>query len=219
MRLNEIEIKTADIQPVKNFYANILELPTTQVNNKSIRIKIGTSYLKFIEDVKNPSPAYHLAFNIPKNKLQEAINWSINKVRFVKKEKEVFITNFENWNANSVYFYDVDGNILEFIARHDLDNAATEQFNSSQILNISEFGIVKDRPDVYGKYLIDTYGLHLFEKNHNSEMFTAIGNDNGLLIIVKTNRNWYPTETPSKASWATIKLTNSGIETIVKTTA
>ncbi|CAM1361087.1 Glyoxalase [Tenacibaculum litoreum] len=219
MTLNEIELKTIDIKPIKDFYANVLELPTMQSDNKSIRIKIGTSYLKFIEDSKNPSPDYHLAFNIPENKLQEAIEWSADKFEFVKKENEVLITNFENWNANSVYFYDVDGNILEFIARHDLDNATTEQFNSNQILNISEFGIVKDRPDIYGKYLIDTYGLHLFEKNHNSETFTALGDDNGLLIIVKTNRNWYPTETPSKASTATIKLTNSGTETILKITA
>ena len=212
MTLNEIELKTIDIKPIKEFYANVLELPTTQSDNKSIRIKIGTSYLKFIEDSKNPSPAYHLAFNIPENKLQEAIEWSADKFEFVKKENEVLITNFENWNANSVYFYDADGNILEFIARHDLDNATTTQFNSNQILNISEFGIVKDRPDIFGKYLIDTYGLHLFEKNHNSETFTVLGDDNGLLIIVKTNRNWYPTETPSKASWATIKLTNSGTD-------
>ncbi|RSC95912.1 VOC family protein [Tenacibaculum singaporense] len=219
MTLNEIEIKTTNIQTVKAFYANVLGLPTTQIDNKSIRIKIGTSYLKFIEDSKNPPPAYHLAFNIPENKLQEAIEWSKNRFEFVKEENEVLITNFENWNANSVYFFDIDGNVLEFIARHDLNNAATEQFNSNQILNISEFGIVKDRPDIYGKYLIDNYGLHLFEKNHNSETFTALGDDNGLLIIVKTNRNWYPTETPSKASTATIKLTNSGTETVLKITA
>lgn len=212
MTLNEIEIKTSDIKQIKDFYQNVLELPTTLIDENLIHIKIGTSLLKFIEDSKNPPSAYHLAFNIPENKLQEAIEWSAYKFEFVKKENEVLITNFENWNANSVYFYDADGNILEFIARHDLDNAATEQFNSNQILNVSEFGIVKDRPDIYGKYLIDTYGLHLFEKNHNSETFTALGDDNGLLIIVKTNRNWYPTETPSKASTATIKLTNSGTD-------
>ncbi|MDP2542525.1 glyoxalase [Tenacibaculum discolor] len=216
MTLNEIEIKTTDIKPVKAFYKNIMELPTTQIDNKSICVKAGKSYLKFIEDSEKNLPAYHLAFNIPKNKLQEAINWSTNKFEFIKKENEEFITNFENWNAYSVYFFDAVGNILEFIARHDLDNATTTQFNSNQILNISEFGIVKDQPDVYGKYLIDTYGLHIFEKNHNSETFTAIGDDNGLLIIVKTNRNWYPTQTPSKASWANIKLSNSGTETILK---
>ncbi|MGG6231120.1 VOC family protein [Tenacibaculum sp. SDUM215027] len=218
MTINEIEIKTADIKPIKAFYQNVLELPTTQIDNKSICVKIGTSYLKIIEDSKNLLPAYHLAFNIPKNKLQEAINWSINKVKFVKKENKVLITNFETWNANSVYFFDIEGNILEYIARHDLDNATTEQFNSSQILNISEFGIVKDQPDVYGKHLIDTYGLHLFEKNHNSETFTAIGDDNGLLVIVKANRNWYPTETPAKSSSANIKLSNVGIEINLKIT-
>lgn len=216
MTLNEVEIKTANIKPIKAFYENVMELPTTQIDDQSIRIKIGTSYLKFIEDSEKKLPAYHLAFNIPKNKLQEAINWSINKVEFVKKENEVLITNFENWNANSVYFFDVVGNVLEFIARHDLDNATIAQFNSDQILNISEFGIVKDQPDVYGKHLVDTYGLHLFEKNHNNETFTVVGDDNGLLVIVKTNRNWYPTETPSKAIWANIKLSNSGTETILK---
>ena len=118
------------------------------------------------------------------------------------------IAEFETWNANAVYFYDNNNNLLEFIARKDLNNSETEIFNSKQILNISEIGIVKKNPLEFGNQLIEKYGLNLFEKNQNSEMFTAIGDDNGILIIVKANRNWYPTEIPAKSNWTKIGLTN-----------
>lgn len=62
----------------------------------------------------------------------------------------------------------------------------------------------------FGNELIEKYGLHLFERNQNSELFTAIGDDNGLLIIVKENRNWYPTAIPAKSNCTKITLTNNG---------
>ena len=69
------------------------------------------------------------------------------------------IAQFENWNANAVYFYDNNGNILEFIARHDLQNNQFTPFNSESILNISEIGIVSEAPLELANQLIDKHGL------------------------------------------------------------
>ncbi|MDM8162006.1 hypothetical protein QUH73_19470 [Labilibaculum sp. K2S] len=208
MNLNNIEILTKELKATKDFYKNVLNLPVTECDSKSISIKIGLSTLKFVESLKKEKPIYHLAFNIPENKLSEVIKWCENRIELIKKEDAVLITKFETWNAKAIYFYDNNDNLLEFIARKELNNSETETFSSKQILNISEIGIVMDNPLEFGNQLIQNYGLNLFEKNKNSEIFTAIGDDNGLLIIVKTNRNWYPTETPAKSNWTKIELSN-----------
>lgn len=52
-------------------------------------------------------------------------------------------TDSPSWNAKSVYFYDADENILEFIARYNLkENTTDKEFCAQKhILNVSEIGI------------------------------------------------------------------------------
>jgi hypothetical protein len=52
------------------------------------------------------------------------------------------IADFVNWRAKSVYFFDPAGNIIELIARFDLNNASSEKFSSEQFLSLSEIGLV-----------------------------------------------------------------------------
>ncbi|MNU87903.1 Glyoxalase-like domain protein [compost metagenome] len=219
MKLDHIEILTNELEATKDFYEKILELPITEYDSKSVSIKIGGSTLTFVENIEKSNPIYHVAFNIPQNKLNEVMEWCENRIELIKKEDAVLVAEFESWNANAVYFYDNNGNLLEFIARKDLPNSEAEAFSSKQILNISEIGIVKENPLDFGNQLIEEYGLHLFDKNQNSELFTAIGDDNGLLIIVRANRNWYPTEIPAKSYWTKIGLTNNEQSNLIEITA
>ncbi|MFH6936890.1 VOC family protein [Flavobacterium sp. FlaQc-30] len=209
MKLEHIQLQTADIKQTALFYQDILGLPILENNSEFVTIKAGNSTLKFIEN-SDFSSIYHFAFNIPENKLDEAIEWCKNKVDLIVIEDQNVITNFENWNAHAVYFYDNNGNLLEFIARHDLDNFQTEEFSSKSILNISEIGIVNENPLELGNQLIAKHGLNFFTKNTNSEAFAAIGDDEGLLIMVRPNRNWYPTQTPSESNKTAIRLENNG---------
>jgi catechol-2,3-dioxygenase len=210
MKLEHIQIQSNNIQQTALFYQDVLELPIIEKKTNSITIKAGNSLLEFVENATFKS-IYHFAFNIPENKLDEAIQWCKSKVDLIVIEDENVITNFENWNANAVYFYDNNGNLLEFIARHDLENSQTETFSSKSILNISEIGIVNENPLELGKQLVAKHGLEFFSKNANSELFAAIGDDEGLLIMVKPNRNWYPTQTPSESNKTGITLKNNEI--------
>lgn len=207
MKLEHIQIQTSNIQKTAAFYQDILELPIIEKTIGSVSIQAGNSILKFIEEPSFQS-IYHFAFNIPENKLNEAIEWCRNKVALIGIEDQDVITNFENWNAHAVYFYDNSGNLLEFIARHDLDNSQNKAFSSKSILNISEIGIVNENPLELGNELISKYDLNFFSKNTNSEAFAAIGDDEGLLIMVRPNRNWYPTQIPSESNPVKITLEN-----------
>ncbi|GGE95611.1 Catechol-2,3-dioxygenase [Chishuiella changwenlii] len=205
MKINHIKIETPNLENTIAFYKEKLDLEVIEVTNETATIQVGESLLTFIQN-KNNQPVYHLAFNIPANQLKEAINWSKNRLDLIHKENDLVVSNFETWKANSVYFFDNNGNLLEFITRKDLKNETEKPFNSQQILNISEIGIVTEKPDELGKALIEKYQLELFDKNDNSEVFTAIGDDEGLLIIVKENRNWFPTEIPAQAFTTEIKV-------------
>ncbi|WP_333661968.1 VOC family protein [Chishuiella changwenlii] len=205
MKINHIKIETPNLEDTIAFYKEKLDLEVIEVTNETATIQVGESLLTFIQN-KNNQPVYHLAFNIPANQLKEAINWSKNRLDLIHKENDLVVSNFETWKANSVYFFDNNGNLLEFITRKDLKNETEKPFNSQQILNISEIGIVTEKPDELGKALIEKYQLELFDKNDNSKVFTAIGDDEGLLIIVKENRNWFPTEIPAQAFTTEIKV-------------
>lgn len=209
MKLEHIQIQSSDIQQTATFYKDILDLPIIEKTKNSVSIQAGNSVLEFLENPEFKS-IYHFAFNIPENKLDEAIDWCKSKVDLIFIEDQKVITNFENWNANAVYFYDNNGNLLEFIARHDLDNAQTEAFSFKAILNISEIGIVNENPLKLGNQLIEEHGLDFFSKNDNTDLFSAVGDDEGLLIIVKPNRNWYPTQTPSESNKTAVRIENKG---------
>jgi len=209
MKLAHIQIQSNNIQQTATFYKDILDLPIIEKTKNSVSIQAGNSVLEFLENPEFKS-IYHFAFNIPENKLDEAIDWCKSKVDLIFIEDQKVITNFENWNANAVYFYDNNGNLLEFIARHDLDNAQTEAFSSKAILNISEIGIVNENPLKLGNQLIEEHGLDFFSKNDNTDLFSAVGDDEGLLIIVKPNRNWYPTQTPSESNKTAVRIENKG---------
>lgn len=209
MKINQIQIKTSDIQKTTLFYQEILGLFILEKDQKSVSIQAGNSILKFVEDPQFDS-IYHFAFNIPNNKLEEAIAWIKNKIDLLVIEDKNVIARFENWNANAVYFYDNNGNLLEFIARHDLDNNQSTPFDSKSILNISEIGIVNETPLELANQLIEKHELEFFDKNPNSELFSAVGNDEGLLIIVQPNRNWYPTQISAASNKTAVQIENNG---------
>lgn len=205
MKILEIEIQTDNIKETETFYSEILGLQLVNKNQNSISFKVGQSKLTYIKS-DNINPKYHFAFNIPNNKLEEAILWAKSRLRLIENDENGIIANFESWNANAIYFYDNNNNIVEFIARFDLENSTEKPFDISVIESISEIGIVSDKPLDLAETLIESYNLVYFNKSTKSEKFAALGNDNGLFIIVETNRKWYPTEQKAKKYFSRIKI-------------
>lgn len=154
-------------------------------------LKTGSSKLTFMEDDSGDEPYYHFAFNIPENRINEAVKWLDSRVDLITYEDSPLIS-FPNWNAHSVYFFDPAGNIVELIARHNLENSSESKFDSRSLLCISEIGM----PSKNLKPLCNTLNQLLNENLWwgNLETFAAIGDENGLFIAVTNERNWFPTE-------------------------
>jgi len=103
--------------------------------------------------------------------------------------KDEFLS--KTWNSQSIYFKDAAGNVLEFIARHTMNNAIDGHFNERQILNISEIGLPSEDVIYWANELCQRLGISPYKQEPN-ENFTTVGDDNGLLILPHKDRIWMP---------------------------
>ena len=101
------------------------------------------------------------------------------------------IFDFEFWNAEAVYFEDLDGNVLELIARHNLRDDRGGSFGPESLLAICEVGVPLVDPPSAIETLERTFGLSVFSGDR--DQFTAVGDEHGLLIVVRAGRAWLPT--------------------------
>ena len=212
MKIKKLNLQTAYLKTLQEFYSSILELPVRSPDEKKINIKIGAGNLVFTETTK-AEPFYHFAINIPANKIEEAKDWLSNKVRLLWMEDyENDIADFVNWHARSVYFYDPAGNIVELIARFDLNNNASETFSARQFLSVNEVGLVfsSESFDKEIMHLGSLYSLSYFDKQPPLPKFRAMGDDEGLFVIVPEHRNWYPTDKPSGKFPMIVEFDNRG---------
>jgi len=212
MKIKKLNLQTAYLKTLQEFYSSVLELPVQQIDEKTIQIKIGDSDLIFAE-ATTAEPFYHYAINIPSNKIEEAKTWLSNKVKLLWMEDyKNEIADFVNWHAKSVYFYDPAGNIVELIARFDLDNAINEPFSSHQFLSLNEVGLVFPNENFEKEVvsLENSYSLSYFDKQPPLPKFRAVGDDHGLFVIVPEHRNWYPTDKPSEIFPMIVEFENGG---------
>lgn len=191
-----IKLKTPKIEEQFQFYTEKLGFQVIEKTDQSFSIKCGLTILEFQKYDNNA--VYHFAFNIPENQIEDSIAW-VRKYTEILPFEENEIVDFKNWNAHSCYFLDEAGNILEFIARHNLKNSSNDQFNSNSIMEISEIGIVNsDLKDFY-KRASKELNYQIF--SGNSEYFYALGNENALLICVPPERAWMPTDDVLSKVW------------------
>lgn len=212
MEIKQVTLQTSAIKKLTEFYSIVMELPVALQSDTGIMVGIGSTELVF-QQASTADPFYHFAINIPANKIEEAKAWLSGRVDLIWiGDYKSDIADFVNWHAKSVYFFDPAGNILELIARFDLDNKTDEPFSSAQFLSISEVGLVfkEDELNTRTETLLQQYQLSYFDKQPPLPHFRAIGDDEGLFIIVPENRNWYPTDKPSGGFSIELKFENEG---------
>lgn len=192
MKIETVNLLSQNIQQTKEFYTGVLGLESIGESVHEITFIIGYTQLNFrLTELTNPN--YHLAIDIPRNRLEEASFWLQQQADLIPVNEGELFSRFDAWNASSFYFYDNNGNLLELICRYDLDNRSEEEFASSSLLYISEVGIVSRDVQATAKRLMAKYGLAYYAKQPPTENFVVLGNETGLIILVSDDRNWYPT--------------------------
>ena len=196
MRFKSLTLYTKELKEIERFYCTVLGLNAISNDGKKLTLSVGTSQLIFEEKVE--ATPYHFAFNIPCNQENEAFEWLSEKAEVIKADG-IEIHDFDFWNAKAMYFLDPDNNIVELIARKNLQNNSINPFSSESILSVCEIGLPCESVSQIFSQLNTCCSLEKFSGDF--DVFCAIGGEEGLIIAIdKNNRNWFPIDAKAFAS-------------------
>ena len=196
-RLLSLELLSgAPLSAMRAFYAKTLDLRIMEERADRFTVEAGETRLTFVASSATETgraPFYHFAFNIPENKILKALEWQKARTPLLPIPERnraagypAEVVDYSHWNAHSIFFLDPAGNVVEYIARHDLKNGDTAPFGWSDILYASEIGIVVD--DVVSTAAKVSQVAAVTQYKGGSDQFTAVGDEYGLLLIMKRGR-------------------------------
>lgn len=196
MKIEYLKLYSSSLEKQKQFYGDLLGLAVNKKSETSIQVQIGYSVLEFEE--KEQATNYHIAFHIPARQEEQALEWLLQRTEILKDGDESII-DFSGWKAKSVYFYDADNNIVEFISRSHYFQEESSPFSAKSIVGISEIGLATDDAEEKFRFLNSNCGLQKFTGDY--ERFCATGDDEGLFIVINKNmKDWIPTGDEAFAS-------------------
>lgn len=192
MRIKHVTLHTTALQYQQVFYHELLGFPLVKADATSFTLQAGESTLTFRKSYDG-AHIHHFAFNIPAQQFEEAIEWALERVDLLPYHGQPYLDFSESsWDARALYFYDAGGNIVELIGRKRyIPHTVPSQFSMASVQCLSEIGLASPNMPIMRQALRQRLGLDVFGYNHDE--FTAIGGDDGLLILVALGRVWLPT--------------------------
>jgi catechol 2,3-dioxygenase-like lactoylglutathione lyase family enzyme len=189
MRIHEGVLPTRDIDATERFYRGALNLPVER-EPATLVVSVGRSRLVF--EYGRFEGSHHLAFTIPTGTFPHAKEWIAARAELLTRHGVDEFEGPPGWDSRSVYFPGPDGQVLELIERRALHQRADRVFGPSSLQCVSEVGLAV--PDVLRAVeLLRPAGV-LPYGNEPGPDFAAVGDVDGLLILVTPGRAWMPTE-------------------------
>lgn len=181
-----VTLYTNKLKQLKGFYGNVLGLHMLETDVDHFTVSIGSTTLTFSESTR--AAIYHFAINIPGNQFTLAKHWAMERVELNREEglNEVYYPRFE---ADSIYFEDPAGNVIELIARRNVDKWS--DFSVESFINLSEVSITTPFVAEVGEQLQDI-GIPI--SGHVEIEPTALnflGSGNTFILLVPPKRRWY----------------------------
>ncbi len=203
MQIQRLILYTHALPAMKAFYSETLGLHCTMDRPRAFAVLIGGTEVEF--HAHDVTCRYHFAINVPPDSIEDALAWLGARVPILPRGADR-IVEFPNWKARAVYFHDPAGNIVELIAREQLDYHPSGEFGRDHLASISEVGlVVRDMAASVSRVLLET---EVKEYWRSGEDFVAAGDVEGLLLFVPADRwDWLPTGEIARTApcqlWAT----------------
>lgn len=194
MDIRQVQLATRSLADTARFYER-LGCPVEAVD-ATVRVVVGSTLLVFRE-LPEMTGALHLAITIPTGTFDAAKAWIAGLTTVLGTDDQDEFEGPPNWNSRSVYFEGPDQQLLELIERRDLPVDVGEN-TAVPLVSVSEVGVRV--PDVLGAVeALRRAGLEPYA-NPPGESFSAVGDVDGLVILVSPDRRWFPTGDRSPSS-------------------
>jgi hypothetical protein len=213
----EKSFEILDVQMITNnfknnlrFWRDVMGMPTDSVSPNSFRVTIGFNSITFfnngnlLDTSSSVTPKYQFTIAIPSNQIEKCYNWLIDadstnpskigqRAKFwIDAETGSVIYRRNQYNSQSIYIKDAGKNIVEILARHDLNNTQEGEFNRGMFLGITEVGVVSRDLRKSAEKLKAAYGVEEVVGSSNS--YKPLGGPTGLLKLNIEGKIWTPTE-------------------------
>lgn len=194
MDIRQVQLATRSLADTARFYER-LGCPV-EIVDATVRVVVGSTLLVFRE-LPEMTGALHLAITIPTGTFDAAKAWIAGLTTVLGTDDQDEFEGPPNWNSRSVYFEGPDQQLLELIERRDLPVDVGEN-TAVPLVSVSEVGVPV--PDVLGAVeALRRAGLEPYA-NPPGESFAAVGDVDGLVILVSPDRRWFPTGDRSPSS-------------------
>ena len=206
MEIIELKLFSNKINEQEDFYGNVLGFQFSRVTNSILEIHAGGT--KLILEKSTKKFFYHFAFLVPTGTLNSAIDFlEMNSVQLLPLNGKKIIQ-FNSGRA--IYFYDKDGNIVEFIERPTLNYPSSSDFSIESIIILNEIGLPVSEPKKMTKRLTNEFGIIPIKNAPFNDQFCWAGDYIGAVIVIKEGRYWLPTEKSGIINDFTIKYIAEG---------
>lgn len=180
MKILQVNLVTHQIEEMKEYYTNMLEMKLSFEREDSFAVWAGNTRLVF--QSTEEQPYYHLCFRTNDRYFEE----------MYKKLKPQLLSDDKGetklyWEGNQCYFLDPDGNVLEMLVRFPEDQ-------NKKWYDVGEVGLPSKNVDELKKELLTSINNHFQEKLDDFRFF---GDEKGVFVLTKEGRPWYPTERPA----------------------
>ena len=207
MEIMSVDTVTRSTAETAAYYEAVLGLPVRKEVG-AVEVAVGRSVLRFRED-PDALGDQHYAFLVDDARFDAARSFLLAGPGLLGDGDRTEFEAQSAWNARSLYFPGPDRSVLEVIARRDLPTTlgagpapgakasslpgpGTQPvpFGPGDLLCVSEVGIAVS--DVVGTAdRLTEAGIGRYPDG--SDTFSPAGHTDGMLILVRPGRTWFPT--------------------------
>lgn len=211
MFIDDATITVGDPAAAAAFYRERLGLPvtwgTTGTTGPDLaRVTVGRSTLT-LRHGPSYDGVHHLAFEVAPEDFETTLAFARRHLAPISSNGDDLIHGGDGWNSRSVYFLGPEGIVLEYIAREVHRGAGPDSTGPTdpadpaqppRVVSLNEVGV--GVPDVPASVAALGSAIGLPPYPPQDETFAAVGDPDGLLIVVRGDRRWFPLRQEPTAS-------------------
>ncbi len=209
MRILGVTLASRDLAAQSAFWGERLGLPVREGAGGACEVPLRASKIRFEQAPPGVDPRYHFAINVPRGSIAAAATWIEDRHELLAfhgdpdEEEGATVVRFER-GASAVYFLDGGGNVVELIDNDHLTNDSDAPFGPESLLEIAEIGLATADTHATRTVIQEALSAGVLWGGEDGSLLTAIGDDDGVVIVAPTGRGWIPVALPAQPLPTTI---------------